>query len=189
MTPPPPNEQVWQMQVSGWVYSAVHPFPLFPSSSRLTCVGRRYFLHAVTWAMTLAWLSLLTLIPFTFIMHWPGWRPAVAATVPGVRQRGRQRRREGCQGQQLLYRTLSCRCMLEQDEKTWAHPKKIIVISSTSCTQNWIEQHSFFFALYLQVCFLFWQLRRSLRGRVWCREEGSCLSGVDEGLWGMWFRP
>lgn len=47
-----------------------------------TCIGRLYFLHAVTWAITLAWVSLLTLIPFTLIMHWPGWRPAAAATVP-----------------------------------------------------------------------------------------------------------
>lgn len=38
----------------------------------LTCVGRRYFLQAVTCAMTLAWLSLLTLMPFTLMMHWPG---------------------------------------------------------------------------------------------------------------------
>lgn len=49
---------------------------------RHTCIGRLYFLQAVTWAITLAWVSLLTLIPFTLIMHWPGWRPAAAATVP-----------------------------------------------------------------------------------------------------------
>lgn len=34
----------------------------------------------------------------------------------------------------------------------------------------------FFFALYLQLSFLFWQLGRSVRERG---EEGSCLSGVD----------
>lgn len=33
--------------------------------------------------MTLAWLSLLTLMPFTLMMHWPGCSPATAATVPG----------------------------------------------------------------------------------------------------------
>lgn len=37
--------------------------------------------------MTLAWLSLLTLMPFTLMMHWPGWRPAMAATVPAVRHK------------------------------------------------------------------------------------------------------
>lgn len=41
--------------------------------------------------MTLAWLSLLTLMPFTLMMHWPGWRPAMAATVPDVRQKQAKR--------------------------------------------------------------------------------------------------
>lgn len=63
-----------------------------PIDSPLTCEGRLYFLQAVTWAMTLAWLSLLTLMPFTLMMHWPGWRPATAATVPDVRhETGKER--------------------------------------------------------------------------------------------------
>lgn len=37
-----------------------------------TFVGLRYFLQAVTWAITLACVSLLTLIPLTLMIHCPG---------------------------------------------------------------------------------------------------------------------
>lgn len=62
------------------VYTLVHKWLIWDVAR--TCVGLRYFLQAVTWAITLAWLSLLTLMPLTLIMHWPGCRPATAATVP-----------------------------------------------------------------------------------------------------------
>lgn len=63
-------------------FSKAFLFNANKTSSFFTCIGRLYFLQAVTWAITLAWVSLLTLIPFTLIMHCPGWRPAAAATVP-----------------------------------------------------------------------------------------------------------
>lgn len=156
-----------------------HQFAFAVFSSFLTCVGLRYFLHAVTCAMTLAWLSLLTLMPFTLMMHWPGWRPAMAATVPGVRRRKVKERGESRQGQQPWH-------TITQVHSNKPPPKK----------NNWCIFHILYTKLgwttFLFFCLCIYNLVSCFGSTgVWGRagEEGSCLSGVRRGpLWGMWFK-
>lgn len=126
-----------------------------PLCLRLTCEGRLYFLQAVTWAMTLAWLSLLTLMPLTLMMHCPGWRPATAATVPDVRQRQTKLRGAMCQGQGPS--VIPCR---------W------------QCKQK-VSYSKDFYSLYLELCFLFGSSGGSVREH---ERRGCCLSAADLGL-------
>lgn len=132
--------------------------------------------------MTLAWLSLLTLIPFTFIMHWPGWRPAVAATVPGVRQTERQGE-EGVTRVRATARYLAGACW-NRMKKTWAHPKKKnnchffhILFTKLDWTTFFFFSF-FFFALYLQDCFLF------LAAQEECERESVVQGGGKLFIWG-----
>ena len=127
--------------------------------------------------------------PCSHWCHSPWW-----CTGPGADRRwlppclawdrGRQRdKRRGVKGNNCS--TLSCRWERNPDDtKTGTSPKKTTVTSPTSCTQIWVEQHSFIVFATLVSCF-------GSSGKVCERERGGKLFiwGRRGPLWGMWFRP
>lgn len=93
-------------------------------------------------------------------------------------------KKERRQGQYSNYFTSSCRWKRNPDETNNGTSQKTTVTSSTSCTQNWVEQHSFFVFVFATLVSCF-----GSSGGV-CERGGKLFIWGRRGpLWGMWFRP